>query len=127
MSAEFGPERLVADLKKLGYDADVVRAGDGNFYALMRGFEVALGRFAGRVIDLAVMALPDYPRTVAAAIHVRATPQLLEKSDTAPGVRNIIDSPLGADWRYWSKNLNWTGERDTRRLISQINGIFANA
>src|SRR5262249_51063991 len=69
---------------------------------------------------------PDYPRTVGSSIHVRAAPQLFEYG-SVPGVRNVIESGLGLEWRYWSHNFGWTGERSTRRLISQINTIFANA
>jgi hypothetical protein len=85
-----------------------------------------LGRFKDRTIDLGIQATNDFPRTVAASIHVRANPQLLEKSDTVPNVRNIIDSPLGAEWRYWSHNFGWQGEKSARRLMNQIKGIFEN-
>jgi hypothetical protein len=52
---------------------------------------------------------------------------LYEYEDTAPNVRNITRSVLGPEWRYWSHNFGWQGERSARRLISQINGIFLNA
>jgi len=122
----YGPERLVSDLEELGFTAQLVAAGDNRF-AVVPQYEVEIGRFVGRVIDLGILATPDYPRTVASAIHIRANPQLLEKSDTVPNVRNITDSQLGAEWRYWSHNFQWTEERSTRRLISQINGIFKDA
>jgi hypothetical protein len=90
---------------------------------------VPLGRFAGRTIDLGIPATPDFPRTVGASIHVRCSPQLLEKTDSAPNIRNIIDSPLGAEWRYWSNNFAWQGEaeRSAARLMSKINGVFERA
>jgi hypothetical protein len=122
----YGPERLVSDLRELGFAAELIDAG-GNQFAVVAQYEVGLGRFVGRVIDLGIMATADYPRTVASAIHIRANPQLLDKSDTVPNVRNITDSLLGSEWRYWSHNFQWTEERTTRRLISQINGIFKNA
>ena len=43
------------------------------------------------------------------------------------GVRNVIPSPLGPDWRYWSHNFGWTGERSTRELMAQVNRIFHDA
>jgi hypothetical protein len=122
----YGPERLVSDLEELGFTAQLVAAGDNRF-AVVPQYEVEIGRFVGRVIDLGILVTPDYPRTVASAIHIRANPQLLEKSDTVPNVRNITDSQLGPEWRYWSHNFQWTEERSTRRLISQINGIFKDA
>ena len=78
------------------------------------------------MIDLGLLATPDYPRTVGSSIHVRAAPQLFDYG-SVPGVRNVIESGLGSEWRYWSHNFGWTGERSTRRLISQVNTIFANA
>ncbi len=123
----FGPERLLSDLRDLGYAGKLVVASDGNNFVVIGGYEVALGRFAGRIIDLGMMVTSDYPRSVASAIHVKAEPQLLEKADTIPNVRNITDSALGPEWRYWSKNFNWNGDRSTRRLISQINTIFKDA
>ena len=123
----YGPERLRADLEALGFEVELVTGDDRNTYAVIREFEVPLGRFAGRIIDLAITATADYPRSVAAAIHVRAQPQLFEKSDSLPNVRNITDSGLGPEWRYWSKNFGWNGERTTRCLISQINKIFHDA
>lgn len=123
----YGPERLISDLNSLGYQADLVKAHDGTTYAVTRNYEIPIGRFAGRVIDLGVLATSDFPRTVGASIHVLATPQLFDFKDSVPGVRNIIKSALGPDWRYWSHNFNWSDGKTTRRLMSQINGIFGNA
>ena len=51
-----------------------------------------------------------------------------EKTDTLTNVRNIIDSSLGSEWRYWSKNFNWNQQQQTaRRLMAQIAGVFSNA
>ncbi len=123
----YGPERLRADLVALGFKTELVTGNDQNTYAVMREFEITMGKFEGRIIDLAVFATADYPKSVASAIHVRAQPQLFEKTDSMPNVRNITDSGLGHEWRYWSKNFGWNGERTTRCLISQINKIFHDA
>ena len=123
----YGPARLLAELQSMGYDVSHVRAGDLDF-VIIREYEVQFGRFAGRVIDLGLPAPPDYPRSVGASIHVRAEPQLLEYGNV-PNVRNIIQSPLGPEWRYWSHNFNWAGERErsAARLLAQINSIFDRA
>ena len=123
----YGPERLLSDLSQLGYRVEEV-AANGAIYAIIPSYEVEVGRFQGRIIDLGIPSTPDFPRTAAPSIHVRASPQLLEKTDSIQNVRNIIDSPLGPDWRYWSRNFGWNGvEKSTRRLMNQIKGIFANA
>jgi hypothetical protein len=123
----YGPPRLAADLREIGYEPEEVHAPDGTPFIILKGHTVPCGRFAGRVIDLAIQGTPDYPRTVASAIHVRAHPQLLDFGDTQPGVRNITSSALGPAWRYWSQNFNWRGDRGARRLMSQINRVFENA
>jgi hypothetical protein len=124
----YGPERLINDLRQLGFsDLELVRTGNGSSFAVILGYQILLGQFAGRVIDLGIPATADFPRSVGSSIHVKANPQLLEKHNTIPGVRNIIDSALGQEWRYWSKNFGWAGERSARRLISQINEVFKNA
>ncbi len=123
----YGPDRLFQDLRNLGHPVVEIVAPDGTVFASLPGFTVSLGRFADRVIDLAVQTTADFPLSGAAAIHVRATPQLLEYGDAVPNVRNITQSVLGADWRYWSNNFQWQGERSARRLMSQINGIFERA
>lgn len=123
----YGVDRLLTDLQLLGYGTEAMDGSDGNKFVVINKYEILLGRFAGRIIDLGIMATPDYPRSVASAIHVKAEPQLFEITDTVPKVRNITASALGAEWRYWSKNFNWDNERSTRRLISQINTIFKDA
>lgn len=122
----YGPDRLFRDLRELGHDVEEAVAGGARF-AILRRFEVPCGRFVGREIDLGIQATADFPRSVSSAIHVRATPQLLDFGDTQPGVRNITRSALGPEWRYWSNNFGWTEEKSARRLMSQINTVFANA
>jgi hypothetical protein len=124
----FGPERLITDLGALGYAAEQRNLNGGGIFIVIACYEIAAGRFAGRKIDLSLQATPDFPRSVHSSIHVRAQPQLFEKTDTVPDVRNIVDSPLGPEWRYWSVNFGWNGqERTARRLMSQINTIFERA
>lgn len=122
----YGIERLLRDLSELGYPANQVTVNNIT-YAVISGYEVDIGRFQGRLIDLGIPSTLDYPRTAAPSIHIRANPQLLEKHDSVHDVRNIIDSDLGPEWRYWSRNFGWNGEKSTRRLINQIKGMFANA
>jgi hypothetical protein len=122
----YGPARLIADLEALGHTVEEKKI-NGNVFAVIPNYEIALGRFERRVIDLGIQATPDFPRSVHAAIHVRADPQLFE-IQRIQNVRTIMASQLGADWRYWSNNFGWAGqERSARRLMSQINTIFERA
>lgn len=123
----YGRDRLLNELIELGYGVEVIDGG-GSPFAVIRGYEVPIGQFIGRTIDLGIPVTPDFPRTVGASIHVRAEPQLFDYKDTLDGRRNIIQSPLGDDWRYWSHNFGWNGaEKSARVLMNQIKGIFANA
>lgn len=123
----YGLPRLIEELSVLGYQVQEATAPGGEKFAVISPFVVPGGRFAGRTIDLGLQATADFPRSVASAIHVRAAPQLYDTGDSLPNVRNIQPSVLGAEWRYWSHNFGWQGERSARRLLSQINGIFLNA
>jgi len=125
--AVYGPDRLKGDLESLGYKVINETGSDGQIYTIILSYLIEVGRFMGRVIDLGLMAVPNYPQGVASAIHVRANPQLFDTSDSVSGVRNIQPSNLGRDWRYWSINFNWEGERTTRRLMSQVNTVFNHA
>lgn len=121
----FGIERMVADLKSLGYSVDR-RSVDAHDFAVVHSFEVVSGRFERRMIQLGLPAPPNFPQSVGAAIHIAADPHLLDIHDTVPGVRNVIASSLGPEWRYWSYNLTWNPSegRSTDRLIRQVHGIF---
>jgi hypothetical protein len=121
----FGLEKLLHDLRDMNYVVDGVVAG-GQAFAIIKDYEVAAGRFMGQVIDLGIPAPENYPLAVGASIQVKASPQLFDYNDTVQGVRNIIQSPLGSDWRYWSLNFG-QGNHTTRRLLSQINGVFDRA
>lgn len=123
----FGPNRLQSDLKELGYDVELTQDKNNQFYAVIRDYVVPLGKYAGRKIQLAIPAMPNFPQAVGTSIHIYAEPQLLEKTDSVPNVRNIIDSALGDKWRYWSRNLNWDKQKKTtRRLMAIIAGVFKN-
>ncbi|HEX8946945.1 MAG TPA: hypothetical protein VF829_01900 [Candidatus Paceibacterota bacterium] len=123
----FGSERLIDELKNLEFEVTKQVSPNGIEFAVIAPYEIELGKFAGRIIELGLQCTPDFPRSVHSSIHVKADPQLYEKSDSMPKVRNITDSSLGTEWRYWSQNFNWTADGTARRLISQINNIFLNA
>ncbi|MBI6117965.1 E2/UBC family protein [Salegentibacter maritimus] len=123
---KYGTERLIDDLQALGYKVVPVVANNGKKFVQIDKYEVKVGQFKGRVIDLAIPAPNQYPRSVGPSIHVKSDPMLLDKKDTIKGTRNIINSPLGEPWRYWSFRFNLNAQDPTKDLISQINGIFKN-
>jgi hypothetical protein len=110
----------------LDYDVELVAAQGNSKFAVIHNYEIQLGQFAGRIIELGIPGTENFPISVGSSIHVKTSPQLYEKQNI-PNVRNITDSALGSEWRYWSKNFGWAGERSARRLMSQINEVFKNA
>ena len=123
----YGAARFTDELTQLGYKPKLITISDNHQYIILENYQVMLGRFADRIIDLGMLITQDYPASVASAVHVKSNPQLLEKNDSIPNIRNITDSDLGSDWRYWSINFNWKNEFSARRLMSQINTVFQNA
>ncbi|MGH7518852.1 MAG: hypothetical protein ACREOC_15535 [Gemmatimonadales bacterium] len=124
----YGPNRLVAELHALGHSRAAQVHAENQTFVVIPEYEVQVGRFQGRIVDLGLPAVPDFPKSVGASIHVRAEPQLLEYEHRPPQ-RNITKSALGTDWRYWSHNFNWAGERErsAARLMHQVNTIFDRA
>jgi hypothetical protein len=125
---DYGVERLLRELVGIGHPAEKVTAPGGNIFVVILRYEVPAGQFIGRIIDLGLQATPDFPNSVAAAIHVRAAPQLYECCNIS-NVRNVQASELGPEWRYWSKNFNWHLEqhKTARRYMAKVTTIFENA
>jgi hypothetical protein len=117
-----GIERLLADLRDLGYStAERVEAG-GMPYAVIPDFQIAGGSFDGRIIGLAIPAAADYPRGAPCSIHIKANPVLF--AATIPNKVNILVSPLGGDWQYWSFRFILATQYPTTDLMAKINDIF---
>ena len=125
MSADFGPEKLIAGLHELGMNPERVEV-PGCTFAVIREYLVEAGRFDGKVVDLGLQCTADFPMTVHSSIHVKANPHLFPFGNIQ-NVRNIQPSLLGPEWQYWSKNFNWRNDGTVRRLLSQINRIFLDA
>ena len=111
-------EALAKEFESLGYTVDRSFAQHG--VAVIRGFSVGAGPYAGKTIDVGV-AGNDFPFTPPSGIHVR--PLIIPN-----GQRNVSNSPLGADWQYWSRQLpNWSNERTAKHIISYINKVLLDA
>lgn len=124
--SEYGKERLYNDLISDGYSAEYLKDSKGMDYVVITEYVIQFGIFKGQEIALAIPVPKDYPRTAGASIHVKSDPHLLDNKDTIKGKRNIINSNLGNEWRYWSFRFNLSSENPTNDLMSQINGIFKN-
>lgn len=125
----YGADRLIEELLNLGYTPEKISFNGGVVFAVLRNYEILVGKFQGRVIDLGLQAAADFPNSVHSAIHVKAAPQLYEPAENVQNVRNVQGSQLGPEWRYWSKNFLWNTqtEKTARRLMAKITTIFENA
>ncbi len=121
----YGPARLLSELLELGYTADTIRIGDIDF-VIIRKYQIEVGPFRGSR-DRSWAA--SYPLISRERLGRRSRFAQIRSSSSIrafPNVMNIIQSPLGNDWRYWSHNFNWSGEcnRSAARLLYKINAIF---
>ncbi|MBS0646938.1 MAG: hypothetical protein JSR97_10175 [Verrucomicrobia bacterium] len=116
-----GIERLVEDLTELNFSVSKIKDSNNQEYAVINGFEIPAGTFVGRIINLAIPAPPDYPRSFGPSIHIN---QHLVPFGNIPNVRNVINSALGNDWQYWSFRFNVKPSNPTSELLTQINAIF---
>ena len=117
----YGIDRLIEDLKQLNFNVTKATDSNGVVYAVITGFNIPAGSFAGRVINLALPAPTDYPRSLGASMHI--SPHIT-KFENIPNIRNVMASHLGPDWQYWSYRFQLRTENPTLELISQINEIF---
>lgn len=118
-------QKFLDDLTVLGYCPEFRQVDQNQLFAIIPGYQVEHGRFQGRVIDLGLPALLDYPRMVGPSIHIKADPQLLELQNV-PGKLNVIGSPLGIAWRYWSFRFTAYPQETAQQLMNQINTVFYN-
>jgi hypothetical protein len=118
-------QKFLDDLEALGYSPELKQVDHNQFFAIIPDFTVEHGRFQGRVINLGLPALLDYPRLVGPSMHIKADPQLLELQHI-PGKLNVIYSPLGAEWRYWSFRFVAHPQETAQQLMNQINSVFKN-
>lgn len=120
----FGIDRLINDLKNLGFDdISSIQDNANSKYALLSNYEIPAGTFAGKVIDLAIPAPEQYPQIFGASIHLRSEPHLVDFG-SVPNLRNVIVSSLGTPWQYWSYSFKINPINPTSELITQVNEIF---
>jgi len=110
-------DELIRQLEELGYLADQSARDQG--IVIIKGFEIKAGREVGKQVDVGILG-KDFPFTPPAGIHVRPALPCPSKGDTT--------SPLGDEWRYWSRRLpDWQKDRSARHIISYINKVFLDA
>lgn len=118
-----GIDRFVQDLHYAGFgQTAILEDAAGMKYAVIEDYVIPAGSFSGKAISLAIPVPADYPRSAMASIHIKATPHLVPFAHT--GTRNVIQSPLGGEWQYWSYLFSIRGDNPTFQIMSKINAIF---
>ena len=111
-------DQLAQGLAKLGLKPSFNFRQHG--ILVLTEFCVGVGRHAGNVLDLGVSA-NDYPNTAPAGVHIHAPLGSV-------GQNNVSQSPLGADWQYWSRLLtDWATDRSPRHVLAYINRVLLDA
>ncbi len=55
-----GPDRLIEDLRNLGYEVTRVTVGAGVIFAVIPAYEIVAGKFIGRIIDLGIQCTANF-------------------------------------------------------------------
>lgn len=111
-------EELIRQLRELGLNPVLAHRAHG--LVTLEGYEIPLGKHAGKRIDLAIPA-QDFPVTPPAGVHLRPHLEPI-------GQRNINASPAGPDWQYWSRRLpDWTNDRSAHHILSYVHKVLLDA
>ena len=123
---QVGIDRLIADLAAAGCSVDGPKESDGKHWALVCGFSIPSGRFAGQRITIAIPAAPDYPSTPPPGLYVspRVAPMDVQSVHNRDGECSGLG---GGEWQYWSRPVpqgTWEPARGGKRLIAHWNAVF---
>lgn len=93
---------FAAYLRGLGLTVESAQDAGGLTYTVIRQVTITTGSLAGRACDVALAHCRSVPYVVAPAIHTR--PALVPMDMSGP--LRTQQSPLGADWQYWSRRFD---------------------
>ncbi len=115
-------EDLIRELRQRGFAVlEAPTLINGQAFVLVDSYRVEIGPHTGKLIGLAFPMPYDFPITPPGGIHVR--PHLIPI-----GTRNVHQSPLGAEWEYWSRPIvAWRKDRSVGRLLSHVNRLMRDA
>ncbi|MES2154422.1 MAG: E2/UBC family protein [bacterium] len=116
------PQDLIRDLQARGLKVRPEPSMlPGGPYVIIDDYEVPVGQHHGKKITLAIPTPGDFPITPPGGIHI--IPHLIQV-----GTRNVHQSPMGAEWQYWSRPIvDWRHDRSTARLMSHVNRLMLDA
>ena len=119
---------FIEQLEALGHTVQELVAENRTFQVF--DYEIPVGRFRGQKVRLALEVQESFPMDAPSGPHF--SPMLLElhpKNDLPHPAGCIHNSPLGADWQYWSRPLNeWPSMGKTvKAYMTHINHLLETA
>jgi hypothetical protein len=111
-----GPSKLADEFQKSGFSVEI--RGD---FVVIKNYVVPIGRFANQTIELAFQTPADYEVTPPGGFHT--SPHL-----GTVGHNAVHNSPLGSTFAYWSRPIQgWPKQRNSKRLLSNVNAVLGGA
>jgi hypothetical protein len=111
---------FINGLRALGYQVE--EHGDNK---ISFSYEVPVGRFMGQLIKLGFQVNDDFPANPPGGPHVSPKLLPLQSGGQHPSGQ-ILASPFGDDWEYWSRPYpNWHAtDRSVKAYMAHIRHLF---
>jgi len=110
------PNDFETYLKNKGWKYTRREPADNKILFIVDEYDVPNGKHATKKIKIAFPIPVDYPSTAPYGIHTLTDLDLGQ---------NFGPSPLGAEWRFWSRNVNapsWVlGRRNSQVYLDHVN------
>lgn len=104
-------------MRLLGYSVEKISGNDNKEYVVIKDYIIRTGRLEHRKCNVAFESVLAVPYVFPAAIHTNPT-SLLEDIN----VHGTQASPIGEDWRYWSRQLD--KQPTPKNIVVHIATIF---
>ena len=120
--------QFIQELQALGHTAQELVAENRRF--LVFDYEIPVGRFRGRSVQLGLEVQESYPMDAPPGPHF--SQQLLPihpQNDIPHPFGGVHNSPLGVDWQYWSRPFNeWAGtDKTVKTYLTHIKHLLETA
>lgn len=114
-----GRTEFIEQLKALGYSTHELSHGMIGVILV-----IPVGKNSGISIDLALQVPNDFPMNCPPGPHFKS----IDVKNWIEPSRNIHDSTLGGEWRYWSRPFpDWNRtEKTVRTYFAHLKNLLAN-
>ncbi len=126
--ALLGVDRLLADLKAAHQAVEGPFESGKLRWLIVPAYVIPAGRYAGKVVKVAIAVPDDYPQTTPGGLYV--SPRIV--ADGEMGGLNIHNrnetDQLAGQWQYWSRPIKerWSENGGARQLVKHWNSVMAH-